>query len=404
MHLYRHERRNVAILVISQTLYMVAAITAVTLGGVVGQKLSPHSDLATLPIATMMLGALLSTLPASLLMLRVGRRLGFMVGASLGGLLGGLLSFVAIGIESFWLFCAGNFLLGLYQGFAMYYRFAANDVARPSFRSRAMSFVLAGGVVSAFLAPWNANLAADLISSVPYGGPYLLIAALGLVAVVLLSRLEVPTHGEPRPGETSRPMKTIAAHPNYKVAVLAGAVGYTIMMLVMTAMPLAMRAEGFKMDKVAFVMQWHVLGMFAPSFVTGTLIARFGVINVLRAGTLLLVGTVVASNLGTSLMHFWVALVLLGVAWNFLFVGGSNLLSTIHSEAERGKVQGTNDLAIFSLVTTGSFMSGALLHRLGWGTLNLAMLPPIFLIALATFFARSSSWEPTRYSTSSLTK
>lgn len=388
MNIYRLEKRNVAILVVSQILYMVAAITATTLGGIVGLQLSPDPELATLPIAMMMLGALLSTLPASLFMLRVGRRTGFMVGASLGGVAGGLLSFAAIGMESFWLFCAGNFLLGLYQGFAMYYRFAAIDVASPGFRSRAISFVLAGGVLAAFLGPWNASKIKGLIAGAVFGGPYLVIGLLALVAVVLTSFLKVPPAGEPQPGEISRPMKVIAAQPNFMVAVLAGTIGYTVMMLVMTAMPLAMSAHGFGMDQAAFIMQWHVLGMFAPSFVTGSLIARFGVIKILRAGTMLLVGTVVASNLGTSLAHFWVALVLLGVGWNFLFVGGSTLLSTIHSEAERGKVQGVNDLAIFSLVTIGSFMAGAMLHRLGWQTLNLAMLPPILLVVLATFSSR----------------
>lgn len=319
-------------------------------------------------------------------MLRVGRRLGFVVGASLGGVAGGLLSFAAIGMGSFWLFCAGNFLLGFYRGFAMYYRFAAIEVASPGFRSRAISFVLAGGVLAAFIGPWITSNTKDLIDGALFGGPYLVIGLLALVAVVLMRFLKVPPAGEPQPGEIPRPMKAIVSQPNFMVAVLAGTIGYTVMMLVMTAMPLAMSTHGFSLDQAAFIMQWHVLGMFAPSFVTGSLIARFGVTNILRAGVVMLVGTVVASNMGISLAHFWVALVLLGIGWNFLFVGGSTLLSTIHSEAERGKVQGVNDLAIFSLVTIGSFMAGTMLHRLGWQTLNLAMLPPILLVAIATFW------------------
>lgn len=395
MELARLEKRNVAILVISQTLFMVAAITVMTLSGVVGQQLSPDPELATLPIAMMMLGTVVSTLPASLFMKRVGRRRGFITGASFGGVMGGVLSFAAIGQESFWLFCAGNLLLGLYQGFAMYYRFAAVDVASPAFRSRAISFVMAGGVVAAFLGPWNANAATGLIASVPSGGPYLVIALLALVAIGLLTQLKVPVGGEPQPGETSRPMAAIATRPRFVLAVLAGAVGYAIMILVMTATPLAMRAQGFGMGQVAFIMQWHVLGMFAPSFVTGSLIARFGVPRILLAGTLLFAGTALVANLGVSLVHFWVALVLLGVGWNFLFVGGSALLSTAHSEAERGKVQGVNDLVIFSLVAVGSLMSGALLHRLGWEILNLTMLPPILLVALATLCFRLSAYpEP----------
>ncbi|WP_404295362.1 MFS transporter [Halomonas sp.] len=181
-------------------------------------------------------------------------------------------------------------------------------------------------------------------------------------------------------------MAVIATQPNFRVAVLAGAVGYAIMILVMTATPLAMRAQGFEMSQVAFIMQWHGLGMFAPSFVTGSLIARFGVERILLTGAILLIGTVLVANLGTSLAHFWVALVVLGVGWNFLFVGSSAMLSTVHGEAERGKVQGVNDLIIFTLVAIGSLMAGQLLHHLGWEVLNLTMLPLILLVVLATLW------------------
>ncbi|UZD65913.1 MFS transporter [Marinobacter sp. AN1] len=385
---YHLEKRNVAILVVSQTFFMVAAITVMTLSGVVGQQLSPDPGLATLPIAIMMLGTVVSTLPASLYMKRVGRRRGFMTGASIGGAAGGLLSFTAIAMESFWLFCLASVLLGLYQGFAMYYRFAAVDVASPAFRSRAISFVLAGGVAAAFLGPWNASMATGLIEAVPSGGPYLIIAILALLAMGLLSQLKVPPAGEPQPGETTRPMSAIAMQPRFQVAVIAGAVGYAIMILVMTATPLAMRSRGFEMAQVAMIMQWHVLGMYVPSFFTGGLIARFGVGRILLTGCLLLVSTVLIATLGASLAHFWFALVLLGVGWNFLFIGGSTLLSTVHAEAERGKVQGVNDLAIFVLVAIGSLMSGSLLHHLGWETLNLMMLAPIALVVLATVWLR----------------
>ncbi|WP_235818992.1 MFS transporter [Vreelandella massiliensis] len=178
-------------------------------------------------------------------------------------------------------------------------------------------------------------------------------------------------------------MAHIARQPRFVVAVVAGAIGYGVMVLVMTATPLAMRAQGFEMSQVAFIMQWHVLGMYAPSFFTGSLIARFGVERILTAGVVILLATVAVTNLGMSLAHFWTGLVLLGVGWNFLFVGGSALLASVHSEAERGKVQGVNDLIIFSLVAIGSLMSGQLLHRLGWETLNIVMLAPILLVAIA---------------------
>lgn len=386
--IYKLEKWNVAILVISQVMFMVAAITVMTLSGVVGQQLSPDPALATLPIAIMMLGTVISTLPASLFMKKVGRRRGFIVGAALGGAGGGVLSFSGIAIQSFAVFCLGSLLLGLYQGFAMYYRFAALDVASPSFRSRAISFVLAGGVAAAFLGPWNASVMGDLVPTVPSGGPYLIIAALALVAIFLLSQLKVPYVGEPHEGESTRPMGTIAQNPAFIVALAAGAIGYAIMILVMTATPLAMHANDFDMGQVAFIMQWHVLGMYAPSFFTGSLIARFGLGRILTAGCLLLVGTALTALTGASLVHFWVALVLLGVGWNFLFIGGSTLLATLHTEAERGKVQGVNDLVIFAMVTVGSLMSGTLLHHLGWETLNLLMLAPIGIVALSILWMR----------------
>lgn len=386
--MYQLEKRNVAILVISQVMFMVAAITVMTLSGVVGQQLSPAPDLATLPIAIMMLGTVISTLPASLFMKKVGRRRGFIVGAAVGGAGGGVLSFAGIANQSFVMFCLGSLLLGLYQGFAMYYRFAALDVASPSFRSRAISFVLAGGVVAAFLGPWNASNMGNLVPTVPFGGPYLIIAFLAVVAIALLSQLKVPSAGEPHEGESTRPLRTIVRSPAFMVALSAGAIAYAIMVLVMTATPLAMRAQAFDMRQVAFIMQWHVLGMYAPSFFTGTLIARIGLGRTLMAGCLILVGSAVASQMGSTLMHFWVALVLLGVGWNFLFIGGSTLLASLHTEAERGKVQGINDLVIFTMVTLGSLMSGTLMHHLGWEMMNLLMLAPIGIVVLSILWMR----------------
>lgn len=380
----RLEKRNVAILVAGQTLYMVATITVMTLSGVVGHRFTPAAELATLPVAMLMIGTLLATLPASLYMKRVGRRRGFMTGAAFGGVLGGLVAFAAIALEHFWLFCLGNLLLGGYQGFAMYYRFAAVDVTRPAFHSRAISLVLAGGVVAAFLGPWNASLTNDWIAAVPDGGPYLMIAGLALLAMLILGGLRVPASGEPAPGEIARPMAEIGTQSRFRVALVAAATGYAIMGLVMTATPLAMRALGFEMGQVAFVMQWHVLGMFAPSFFTGGLIACFGITRILLVGTAILAASSLLAATGTGLAQFWVALLLLGVGWNFLFIGGSTLLASTHGEAERGKVQGINDLVIFSLVAAGSLLSASLLRQLGWTGLNLAMLGPIVLVAALT--------------------
>jgi MFS family permease len=381
------ERLNIGILASSQALYNMTAITVMTLSGLVGLLLSPSPALATLPVSAMMLGTLTMTLPASLFMQRVGRRRGFMVGASLGAL-GGLLSVWSIWMGSFWLFCLSSTLFGFYQAFAMYYRFAAADVARPHWRSKAISLVLAGGVVAAILGPLNASRSIDLIPGLSNAGPYAVIAVLSVLAVLLLVNLRVPAAREPADDEPRRPMAMIARQPAFMVALISGALGYGIMVLVMTATPLAMRAQGFTMNDAAFVMQWHVLGMFAPSFVTGHLIARFGVLNIITVGTLLLFGAGVIASSGVTLAHFWFALLLLGVGWNFLFVGGTHLLTLTHTPAERGKTQGANDLAVFSVVASASLLSGVLIHQVGWATLNLVMMPFVLVVFLAVLWLR----------------
>lgn len=385
MSAYAHEKKNVAILVVSQLLFMVATITVTTLSGVIGQELSPNPSLATLPISLMMIGSLITTLPASLYMKRVGRRRGFITGAAIGGIGGAALSVYAIANASFLLFCLGNMLIGLYQGFAMYYRFAAADVASPAFRTRAMSFVMAAGLVAAFLGPWNASSMVQLIPNLPNAGPFVMIMVFTVLALLLLSQLRVPAPGEPQLGDTERPIAIIVRQPRFLVALLSGTVGYTVMALVMTATPLALRARGYDMGDVAFIIQWHVLGMFAPSFFTGSLINRFGVDRVVLAGAVVFMSSIAIAVAGETLSHFWFSLVLLGIGWNFLFISGSALVATTHSEAERGKVQGANDLIVFSFAAAGSLLAGSLLHSLGWAKLNLAMLPAILFVAVVTW-------------------
>lgn len=403
----RSEKLNVAILALSQTLFAIAMTTIMTLSGVVGLQLATDPARATLPVAMTMLGTVVSTLPASLFMRRVGRRVGFIAGVAIGGVAGGLLSFFAIARHSFWLFCASSLLLGLYQGFAMYYRFAAADAASPAFRNRAISLVMSGGVVAAFLGPLNASASLNLIPAVPSGGPYLVIALLAVAAIGLLTRLHMPSTHAPAVADESgdestvhrpRPLRIIASRPDFIVAVTAGAIGYAVMILVMTATPLAMQARGFDINQVAFIMLWHVLGMFGPSFFTGGLIDRFGIDRILFAGVALLVGSSLVAAAGVTLVHFWIALVLLGVGWNFLFIGGSTLLATVHTAAERGQVQGVNDLIVFSFVTVGSLLAGAMLHRIGWEALNLAMLAPVAVVAVAVYVRHRNNRGDNLYS------
>ena len=380
----RRERSNVAILASNQALFLIAAITVMTLSGIVGQRLAPTPALATLPIAMMMIGVVLAALPASLFMKRVGRRGGFIVGALVGGAGGGALSVAAIDLDAFWLFCAGNLLLGVYQAFANYHRFAAADAASPAFESQAISLVLAGGVAAAFLGPLNASRTTGLIPDIPDAGPYAVIVALALLGSALHGLLRIPDEHRARVGH-QRPLGEIMRDRGFRVALLAATVGYTIMILVMTATPLAMQTAGFGLPHAATIMQWHVLGMFAPSFVTGHLIARFGLPNILLAGSAALTGSVGAAVSGTTMGHFWLALVLLGIGWNFLFVGGSALLATTHTPAERGKVQGVNELVIFTAVAIGSLLAGVLLHTVGWAAMNLLLLPLVLATAVTTW-------------------
>lgn len=382
-----HERANVALLAASQALFLIAAITVMTLSGIVGQQLTPNPALATLPVAMMMIGALVATLPASLLMKRIGRRAGFIIGTTLGGIAGGGFATAGVLLGSFWIFCLGNLLLGVYQAFAMYYRFAAADAASDAFRSKAISLVLAGGVAAAFLGPWNASYGQALIGQPPEAGPYLVVTGLAILATLLVGLLRIPPAREPT-GDGQRALAVIAGQPAFLVAVLAASVGYAVMILVMTATPIAMRSVGFGMEQAAFVMQWHVLGMFVPSFITGHLIARYGLMNMLTAGSLILLVSVAIAVSGQALWQFWAALVLLGIGWNFLFVGGSTLLTETHTSSERGKVQGVNDLTIFSLVTLGSLLAGALLHHIGWIGLNLAIVPLLVVTFAATIWLR----------------
>ncbi|MFC3852033.1 MFS transporter [Salinispirillum marinum] len=396
---FKREKTNVGLLVGSQILFLITSITVMTLSGVVGLQLAPSPALATLPVTGMMLGALVFTLPASLLMKQIGRRLGFLIGASVGGIGGGVVSVAGVVSGSFWLFFAGSLLFGLYQGFATYYRFAAAEVASDGFKPRALSLVMAGGVFAAFLGPWNASHSHGLVSHAMHdtgtmahgladaanAGPYLMLALLGGLAVILLAFLRVPKVIEDAAYGAARTFGEIAQQGVFRVALLCSVVGYSVMVLVMTATPLAMTAQGYSMNQIATVMQWHVLGMFAPSFFTGSLIVRFGVYRILLAGSLALLLAFTTALSGPGFGQFLVALILLGIGWNFLFIGGSNLLTQAHTPAERGTVQGVNDFLIFALVALSSLLSGVLFYAVGWSGIQWLMLPFALITGLVVW-------------------
>ena len=376
------EIRNVLILAGGQSLFTITTITVMTLGSVIGFRLSPDPALATLPVALMMLATVLTTFPASLLMKRIGRRKGFVLGASVGGTLGSVLMLAGVADPSFALFCAGMALIGIYQSFAMYYRFAAADVTRVQFRSRAISFVMTGGVVAAILGPLNARASLGLIPSIPLGEPFLLTLLASLLAIVLLSRLQVPTTGHASSEKTPmRSLTSVARHRGFIPAILAGTVSFSLMVLYMTVTALGMQEQGFSLTDITVVVQSQVLSMFIPAFFTGTLISRLGLKPILWAGVVFMSLAMLIGAAHASLPVYMVSRIALGIGWNFLFVGGAVLLSTTHTPAERGKVQGVNDLAMFIVATLGSIAAAAMLQHLGWNGLHLASLLPVGLVA-----------------------
>ena len=378
------ERKNVALLTLCQALFMTSQTTMIIIAGLVGYALlGADKALATLPVSASVIGVATSTIPASLLMKRIGRRAGFMVG-TVFGIIGGLLAAYAIYIAAFPLFVASTFVIGCSVGFAQYYRFAAADVASPAFRSRAISFVVAGGVVSAFAAPSLVKWTTDL-APITFVGTYLVIVAITVTSTLVLTFLDIPPPTKEEAREPSRPLSEIARQPEFVVAILAGMISYGVMSLVMTATPLAMVGSGFGLGDAAHVIQWHVVGMFAPAFFTGSLIHRFGVLNIMLCGTLILLSCMVAALMGITFANFLFALTALGLGWNFTFIGATTLLTETYRPAEKAKAQATHDFLVFGTNATASLSSGALLHFLSWNAVHIVALPVVFsaMIAIA---------------------
>lgn len=385
MSITQSQKINVLLLAGGQGLFTIVTITIMTLSSVIGRQLAPWPELATLPAAMMMFATVLTTLPASLLMKRIGRRRGFIMG-TINGAIGGLVCFLGVATESFALFCLGNFFIGLYQSFAMYYRFAAADVTTAEFRSRAVSYVMTGGIIAAVLGPINARITLDWVPAVPYGGPFLVIMVLSLLAAFLVNQISIPEHHTSTSAAApavARPLRVIAAHAGFIPAVLCSSICFSFMALYITVTPLAMKDLGFSMTDIAIVTQTQVLAMFGPSFVTGALIARIGLNRILFSGVVLMMLAGLIGAFSDALPGYIVSRLALGLGWNFLFVGGAVLLSTTHNAAERGKVQGINDQVMFILVTIGCLGAAGFLSALGWRNLNLAAMAPVLLVGAA---------------------
>jgi predicted MFS family arabinose efflux permease len=376
-------RRNVPLLAASQALMLSAIVLSMTLGAVLGAALSPDKGLATLPIALMVVGTAVASLPAAATMRRHGRRAGFLLGAALGAM-GSAACALALHQSSFALFVFGHFLLGTYQGFANYYRFAAVEAVDPNQASRAVSWVVAGGLVAAFAGPQLAQWGRDWIAGEQFVGSYVAQGALSVLALALLARLR-PNPVPSGPQGTARPLREILGQPALRASVLGSAVGYAVMIMVMTATPLAMLGCGLPGDAVKPVIQWHVVGMFAPSFFTGSLVQRFGAPRIMQAGFVLLFAHVVVSLSGLEFLHFLSALILLGVGWNFAFVGGTSLLTQTYRPGEQLKVQAVNEFAVFGLVALATLSAGWLYDRFGWSVLVMAVVPVLLIAFVAVW-------------------
>ena len=380
-------RRTVLMLAGCQALAMTGASIVGTTGAIVGSMLTPDKALSTLPIAVQMTGMMTATVPAAFLMAKVGRRQGFWTGAAVGAFGAAVASF-GIFQASFVLFCTGTFLLGIHNGFSQQYRFAAAEVADEGFRSKAISLVLAGGVVSALFGPETAIWSRDLFAPVLFAGCYAMIVVLYFAAAVLLYFLRLPKAPAPVLRRSGRPLAEIASQPAFIAAAIAAMVGYGVMSLVMTATPIAMLDCGHEFTAAAFVIQWHSLGMYAPSFVTGHLIARIGLIRILLTGAGLLLACCAINLAGVGTLNFWAANVALGIGWNFLFIGATTLLTRAYTAEEKAKVQALNDFLVFGTVALSSFASGALLSGIGWNMVQIAIMPFVAAAAAAVFWLR----------------
>jgi len=375
--------RAVAILCWAQSILGAQMPVHFILGVLAGQMLASDPALATLPISVTMLTTMFVAPAMSAIMGRWGRRTGFLLGAA-AGTVGALIAVHAISEESFTLFCVAASCFGIYMGAHGFYRFAAIDLASPRFRSRAISWVMAGGLVSAIIGPELVKQFDDLLDPVPFAGAYLVLAAVNLVGVVPILFLDIPVlPRSDEPGRRGRTLAELLGDRTIVVAILCAMVAYALMNLVMTSTPLAMRDNGYFTDDAASVVRYHILAMFAPSFFTGALIARFGAPLVIAAGLVLLAACAAVAVAGVSFMHFSAALVFLGLGWNFGFIGATALLAEAHGPEERSRVQGLNDFLVFGLVTVASLSSGALMHLIGWEAVNIAMLPALGVAALA---------------------
>jgi MFS family permease len=375
----RKTARNIGLLAACQALLFTNNSTLIAINGLAGLSLAPYAGLATLPVTCWVLGGAIATMPASLHMRRVGRQRGLTFGTFFG-IAGALICAAAISGGSFWLLCLGTLVWGAYNAYGQYYRFVAADIATADFRASAISLVLAGGLVGGILGPSTSRYTVDLLQP-KFMGAYLALIAFAVLTMLLLRFVRIPTPTAAERSATGRPLAQIAAQPKFIVAVLAGAVSYGVMNFLMTSTPIAMQVCGHPYGDAAFVISSHVVAMFAPSFITGRLIRRFGLLPVMLTGAALNLACIGAALAGLAVAHFWWSMVLLGVGWNFLYIGATTLLTDTYRPEERAKAQGANDQAIFIMMVISSLTSGMTVTGAGWERVNLLALPMIALVA-----------------------
>ena len=374
-------RYNVIVLALAQAFGASATVILIATAGLVGTMIAPTRALATAPVTAFVIGTALATIPAAMVMKRIGRRSGFIAGA-LVGVLSALVAIYGVFARDFWVFCTAALLQGVNQAFMGYFRFAAADMASPAFRPRAISWVMTGGIAAAVFGTLLIMATADLLAPVTYAGTYVAMAVLCGLMIAVLWRLDIPHTDDRAATGGARPLSAILRQPRTVVAMVTAMLAFGLMNLVMTATPIAMVDCGFDKNAAFWVIQWHVLAMYVPSFFTGSLIIRFGVERICALGIVILAGAGLAALLGISFANFAVGLILLGLGWNFGYVGGTAMLTETYAPAERAKVQAVNDFAVSSTVAIASLTSGGLFDAMGWTGVNLAVFPAV-AVALA---------------------
>lgn len=407
-------RRNIPVLAISQALMMSCMTLILTTAALVGFALTPDQKYATLPVAVIFIAVMCTSIPASLLMERFGRKQGFLFATSFG-MVGSALAVYAIINTNFWLFVVSMFLIGMFNGFGNYFRFAAADAVATNLKSKAISYVLAGGVIAAIVGPNLASITRDSFENAPFAASYAALIILYFLIFISLWFLKLPeqiydhaddikknTQKNARQdtreatregiGENTgiRSLKEIVSQKKFIAAVIVGMFGYGVMTFIMTATPLAMQHNHHDFSNVSFTIQWHVLGMYVPSFFTGHLINRFGISRIMFIGAIFGLASITVSLLGTSLSYFWLALFLLGIGWNFMFIGATTLLTETYTLSEKGKTQAFNDFLIFTTMTIASLFAGALQHQFGWQAVNYGAIPFMIIVILSLVWLKNN--------------